>query len=71
MSADVVKDTASDASVAGCDAMYLSESFLKTEALRSDLGCNPGLRGDRPATDRLSHGTVFCERTFFKTLQAV
>ena len=64
MSADVVKDTASDVSVAGCDAMYLGESFLKTEAVRSDLGCNPG-------TDRLRHGTVFCERTFFKTLQAV
>jgi hypothetical protein len=24
----------------------------------SDLGSNPGLRGERPATNRLSHGTV-------------
>jgi hypothetical protein len=23
-----------------------------------DLGSNPGLRGDRPATNRLSHGTA-------------
>jgi hypothetical protein len=23
-----------------------------------DLGSNPGLRGERPATDRLSHGTA-------------
>jgi hypothetical protein len=24
-----------------------------------DLGSNPGLRGDRPATNRLSHGTAY------------
>jgi hypothetical protein len=24
-----------------------------------DLGSNPGLRGERPATNRLSHGTAF------------
>jgi hypothetical protein len=25
----------------------------------SDLGSNPGLRGERPATNRLSHGTAY------------
>jgi hypothetical protein len=25
-----------------------------------DLGSNPGLRGERPATNRLSHGTALC-----------
>jgi hypothetical protein len=24
-----------------------------------DLGSNPGLRGERPATNRLSHGTAY------------
>jgi hypothetical protein len=27
-----------------------------------DLGSNPGLRGERPATNRLSHGTVHIRR---------
>jgi hypothetical protein len=28
-----------------------------------DLGSNPGLRGERPATNRLSHGTALCDVT--------
>jgi hypothetical protein len=27
-----------------------------------DQGANPGLCGERPATNRLSHGTALCEK---------
>jgi hypothetical protein len=30
-----------------------------TNPTLTDLGSNPGLCGERPATDRLSHGTAF------------
>jgi hypothetical protein len=29
----------------------------------TEPGSNPGLRGERPATNRLSHGTAFCAFT--------
>jgi hypothetical protein len=32
---------------------------LSTNLTWTDLGSNPGLRGERPATDRLSRGTAF------------
>jgi hypothetical protein len=31
-------------------------------SLELDLGSNPGLRGERPATNRLSHGTAYEEQ---------
>jgi hypothetical protein len=32
--------------------------FTYTNPTRTDLGSNPGLRGERLATNRLSHGTT-------------
>jgi hypothetical protein len=33
-----------------------SATLSTTNPIRNDPGSNPGLRGERPATDRLSHG---------------
>ena len=35
-----------------------SANFSTTNPTRTDRESNPGLRGDRPATNRLSHGTT-------------
>jgi hypothetical protein len=35
-----------------------SATLSTTNLTWTDLGSNPGLRGERPATNRLSHGTV-------------
>jgi hypothetical protein len=36
----------------------LSATFSTTNPTWTDPGSNPGLRGERPATNRLSHGTA-------------
>jgi hypothetical protein len=36
----------------------LSATLSTANLTWTDLGSNPGLRGERPATDRLSHGTA-------------
>jgi hypothetical protein len=36
-----------------------SSTLSTTNPTWSDPGANPGLRGERPATNRLNHGTVF------------
>jgi hypothetical protein len=36
-----------------------SASLSTTNPTRTDPGSNPGLRGGRPATNRLSHGTAY------------
>jgi hypothetical protein len=36
-----------------------SATLSTTNPTWTDLGSNPGLRGERPATNRLSHGTAF------------
>jgi hypothetical protein len=35
-----------------------SATLSTTNPTRTDAGPNPGLRGERPATNRLSHGTA-------------
>jgi hypothetical protein len=35
----------------------LSATLVTTNLTWTDPGSNPGLRGERPATNRLSHGT--------------
>jgi hypothetical protein len=35
-----------------------SASFSTTKSTRTDPGSNPGLRGEKSATNRLSHGTA-------------
>jgi hypothetical protein len=35
-----------------------SATLSTTNPTWTDSGSNPGLRGERPATDRLSHGTA-------------
>jgi hypothetical protein len=35
-----------------------SATLSITKPTSTDQGLNPGLRGDRPATNRLSHGTA-------------
>jgi hypothetical protein len=35
-----------------------SATLFTTNPIWTDPGSNPGLRGERPATNRLSHGTV-------------
>jgi hypothetical protein len=35
-----------------------SATLSTTTPTRTDSGLNPGLRGERPATNRLSHGTA-------------
>jgi hypothetical protein len=37
-----------------------SATLSTTKPTWTDPGPNPGLRGDRPTTNRLSHGTVLC-----------
>jgi hypothetical protein len=37
-----------------------SATLFTTNPTWIDPGANPGLRGERPATNRLSHGTAFC-----------
>jgi hypothetical protein len=39
-----------------------SATLSTTNPTRIDPGTNPGLRGERPATNRLSHGTA-CSTT--------
>jgi hypothetical protein len=36
-----------------------SATLSTTNLTWIDLGSNPGLRGERPATNRLSHGTAY------------
>jgi hypothetical protein len=36
-----------------------SATLSTTNPTWTDPGSNPGLRGDRPATNRLSHGTAY------------
>jgi hypothetical protein len=36
-----------------------SATLFTTNPTWIDPGANPGLRGERPATNRLSHGTAF------------
>ena len=36
-----------------------SATLSTTNPTWTDPGSNPGLRGERPATNRLSHGTAF------------
>jgi hypothetical protein len=36
-----------------------SATLPTTNPTWTELGSNPGLRGERPATNRLSHGTAF------------
>jgi hypothetical protein len=40
-----------------------SATLSTTNPTWTDPGWNPGLRGGRPAANRLSHGTAFCQRT--------
>jgi hypothetical protein len=35
-----------------------SANMSTTNSTWTDLGANPGLRGERPASNRLSHGTA-------------
>jgi hypothetical protein len=44
-----------------------SATLSTTNPTWIDLGTNPGLRGERPATNRLSHGTAL----FLKLLNAI
>jgi hypothetical protein len=37
-----------------------SATLSTTNPTWIDPGANPGLRGERPATNRLSHGTAYC-----------
>jgi hypothetical protein len=37
---------------------YPCATFSTTNPTWTDPGSNPGLRGERPATNRLSHGTA-------------
>ena len=39
---------------------YPSATLSTINPTRTDPGSNPGLRGGRPATNRLSHGTAKC-----------
>jgi hypothetical protein len=36
-----------------------SDTLSATNPIWNDPGSNPGLRGGRPATNRLSHGTTY------------
>jgi hypothetical protein len=38
----------------------LSATLSTTNPTWTDPGSNPGLRGERPATNRLSHDTAYC-----------
>jgi hypothetical protein len=40
---------------------YLSATLYTTNPTWTDLGSNPGLRGEKPATNRLSNDTAFGE----------
>jgi hypothetical protein len=42
---------------------YPTATLSTTNPTWTDPGSNPGLRGDRPATNRLSHGTALCALT--------
>jgi hypothetical protein len=37
---------------------YATATLSTTNLTRTDLGSNPGLRGYRPANNRLNHGTA-------------
>jgi hypothetical protein len=39
-----------------------SATLSTTNPTRPDPGSNPGLRGEKPATNRLSHGTALPSR---------
>jgi hypothetical protein len=43
-----------------------SATLSTTNPIWIDPGANPGLRGERPATNRLGHGTALC--CYYKTL---
>jgi hypothetical protein len=45
-----------------------SATLSTTNPTWIDPGANPGLRGERPATNRLSHGTALGVINFFITL---
>jgi hypothetical protein len=38
---------------------YPSATLSTTNSIWTDPGSNPGLRGERPATNGLSHGTAY------------
>jgi hypothetical protein len=44
-----------------------SATLSTTNLTWTDPGSNPGLRGERPATNRLSHGTTFTAKLLLKT----
>jgi hypothetical protein len=47
-----------------------SATLSTTNPKWTDPGSNPGIRGERPATNRLRHGTAFrCNLTFYTTLK--
>jgi hypothetical protein len=45
----------------------LSATLSTTNTTWTDLGSNPGLRGERRATNRLSHGTAAIPDCYFKS----
>jgi hypothetical protein len=45
-----------------------SATLSTTNPTWIDSGANPGLRGERPATNRLSHGTAFTALPSFVSL---
>jgi hypothetical protein len=44
-----------------------SATLSATNPTWTDPGSNPGLRGGRPATNRVSHGTAFMKRLMLLT----
>jgi hypothetical protein len=45
-----------------------STTFSTTNPTSTDQGSNPGLRDERPATNRLSHGTALKTVHYYKKL---
>jgi hypothetical protein len=38
---------------------FRNATLSATNPTWTDMGSNPGLRGERPSTNRLSHGTAY------------
>jgi hypothetical protein len=51
----------------GCSSATLSTTNLTY----TDPGANPGLRGDRPATNSLTHGTALSDHWSYIMLEAI
>jgi hypothetical protein len=47
---------------------YSGKNLSTTKSIWTDSGLNPGLRGGRPATNRLSHGTAVMMLTDVKNI---